>query len=385
MKKLNALYLLLIASMLTLQVACDDSGEVPNGDAGEAMAGEAMAGEAMAGEAMAGETMAGESMAGVNIGGESMAGEAVAGEAVAGEAMAGEAVAGEAMAGEAVEERVGPGDTDALSCSGDYCPSARLSAFSLPMDAASATAGGCRLTSERNGTALGGLLMLVGGVDTNELVRPNPETGEIQLVLLNQLVGWESGSTGNEAGTLKADFFTGVQENETEFMIDPVSLVDGEPIIFFDGTTIVDGLYQTQPSDFIVDLPIADLPLQLRLSQAEVSGFVTVDEVGFNMTEGVLGGYLTKDAIVELIEGINTVCAADEPPSLCDSVGSFLSGNAEQDLGLLLPILGGFDAAVAADGSTSACSGDSPDCNAISVCVLLEMSSATITGVADAQ
>jgi len=100
------------------------------------------------------------------------------------------------------------------------------------------------------------------------------------------------------------------------------------------------------------------------------------------MTEGVLGGYLTKDAIVELIEGINTVCAGDMPPELCSTVSSFLSGDANQDLALLVPLIGGFDSAVAADGNVSACSGDSPDCNAISVCILLEMSSVNITGVA---
>jgi hypothetical protein len=235
--------------------------------------------------------------------------------------------------------------------------------------------------SEKNGTALGGLLMLAGGaVDTNSFVRPNDE-GKIDLVVLNHLVGWADGATGNDAGSLTSNFYTGEQENDTDFLIDPVSLVDGEPLIYFNDTTVTDGLYMTSPADFIVDLPIEDLPLQLRLSQAEISGLVSLDDRGFNMTEGVLGGYLTRDAIIDLIDGINTVCASDDAPSLCDSVGSFLSGDAEQDLGLLLPILGGFDSAVAADGGVSACAGDSPDCNAVSVCILIEMSSASITGI----
>ena len=141
------------------------------------------------------------------------------------------------------------------------------------------------------------------------------------------------------------------------------------------------GLYQTPPSNFVVDLPIPELPLQLQLSQTEVSGFVTTDDVGFNMTEGVLGGYLTKDSIIALIDGIGAACAGDSPPELCGTVESVLTGDAEADLQTLLLILGGFDAAVSADG-VSACAGDSPDCNAVSVCILLEMSSATINGIA---
>jgi hypothetical protein len=250
----------------------------------------------------------------------------------------------------------------------------------LPQTSDDAYAGGCRLASSKNGTALGGLLTLAGDVDTNEFVRPDAD-GNIQLVLLNHLAGWAEGMSGNNAGTLSANFYTGNQE-EGGFSIDPVSFDEnGDPIIYFDGTEVIDGLYQTPPADFIVDLPVASLPLQLRLSQTEVSGFVTTDETGFNMTEGVLGGYLTRDAIIELIEGINAVCASDTPPDLCSTVSSFLSGNAETDLGLLVPILGGFDSSVNG-ANVSACSGDSPDCNAISVCILIEMESAKITGIA---
>ena len=378
MKRLNTLYILLLASALAFTVACDDSEEVTTDPAAGEIAGTDLtpggsdpAGEAAGTDAgdMAGtETSAGTDTAGTDAGGE-MAGTDTAGT---------DTPAGTEMP----PERVGPGDTQALSCMGDYCPSARLSGLTLPQSPEDATAGGCRLASEKNGTAIGGLLMLAGGaIDTNEFVQPDEE-GKIELVVLNHLVGWMGGATGNEAGSLTSNFYTGVQETETDFSIDPVALDNGEPIIFFNDTTITDGLYMTSPADFIVDLPIEELPLQLRLSQAEVSGFVSLDERGFNMSEGVLGGYLTRDAIIELIDGINTVCAGPDAPSLCDSVGSVLSGNAEADLGLLLTILGGFDSAVAPDGAVSACAGDSPDCNAVSVCILIEMSSATITGIA---
>ena len=374
MKRLNTLYTLLVIVAMTFTVACDDSDEITTDmpEAGETTAGEPMAGETTAGEPMAGEPMAGEPMAG----------EPMAGEPMAGEPMAGEPMAGEPMAG-AMMERVGPGDTDAISCMGDYCPSARLSALSLPGSPDEAAAAGCRLASAKNGTALGGLLALAGGsVDTNSFVQPD-ENGEIQLVLLNHLKNWADGASGNDAGSLSSNFYTGVQEGADAFSIDPISFDEaGNPIIFFSDTMVTDGLYHTPASDFIVDLPIAGLPLQLRLSQTEVTGFVTTDNVGFNMTEGVLGGYLTKDAIVSLIDGIGAVCASDMPPELCGTVSSVLTGDTEADLQTLLLVLGGFDSAVSSDGNVSACAGDSPDCNAVSVCILLEMSSTAISGIA---
>ena len=269
-----------------------------------------------------------------------------------------------------------------MSCDGDYCPSARLSALQLPQSPDEAYAGGCRLASDKNGTALGALLSLAGGdVDTNSFVQPDGD-GNIQLVLLNHLAGWAAGATGNDAGPLKSNFYTGVQVDDG-FLIDPVSLDEnGAPIIAFNETVVDDGLYLTPPADFIVDIPLLEgLPIQLRLSQTEVSGFVSVDGTGFNMTEGVLGGYLTEEAIIELIDGIGAACNMPGAPDFCSSVGAVLTGDTQTDLSLLLGILGGYDSAVGADGGVSACAGDSPDCNAVSVCILLEMSSASVLGI----
>lgn len=400
MKRLNTLYTVLLASALTFTVACDDSGEIVT-DAGEMAGmttpgGETPAGDTPAGDTPAGDTPAGDTPAGDTAGdtpagdtagdtpaGDTPAGDTPAGDTPAGDTPAGDTPAGDTPGGEMMEPRVGPGDTEAVSCEGDYCPSARLSGLTLPMTADQAYAGGCRLASEKNGTALGGLLALAGDVDTNEFVQPDAN-GEIQLVLLNHLAGWSAGSTGNDAGALQSNFYTGIQAGD-DFAIDPVSFNDaGDPIIFFNDTTVVDGLYMTPPSDFIVDIPLVEgLPLQLRLSQTEVSGLVSIDGVGFNMTEGALGGYLTRDAIVELLEGIGAVCSGADAPDLCDTVGSVLTGNADTDLALLLGILGGFDSAVDSGGNATACASDSPDCNAVSVCILLEMSSAPIVGIAD--
>ena len=289
--------------------------------------------------------------------------------------------AGTTVSGTMMDERMGLGDTDALACTGIYCPSARLSGLTIPADAAAATAGGCRLAGSSNGTALGGLLALAGGaVDTNSFVQPDPMTGEIKLVLLNHLKGWEAGSTGNAAGELVANFYTGVQAGEA-FEIDPVSLHDdGTPYISFPGTTVTDGLLRTPTSTFTVNLPILDgVNLGIRLDQAKLEGDVTVDATGFNLGAGVLGGYLTKDGVMELINGLIAACTSPMPPSALSSVCPIIGTDAQTAFALLSSFVT-FDTLVEDGAAATSCA--TADCNALSVCLLVEMSSASVTGIA---
>lgn len=281
-----------------------------------------------------------------------------------------------------VEERVGLGDTAALACSGAYCPSARLTGLTIPADAAAATAGGCRLAGSTNGTALGGLLALAGGaVDTNSFVQPD-ENGEISLVLINQLKGWDAGLTGNAAGELLANFYTGAQAAGGAFEIDPVSLQDdGTPYISFPGTTVTDGLLRTPTSTFTVNLPILDgVDLAVRLDQAKLEGDVSVDMTGFNLGAGVLGGYLTKDGVMELIQGLITACTSPMPPAALSSVCPIIGTDANAAFGFLSTFVT-FDTLVE-EGAPAAGCANAADCNALSVCLLVEMSSVTVTDVA---
>jgi hypothetical protein len=378
-------YSVLLSAALMLQIGCDaedtainDStpggsttgGAVNTGGNADPMGGVSMGGTADPTGGTA-DPMGGtaDPMGGTPAGGEMMGGTM-------------DPVGGEMMA----EERVGPGDTDALACMGEYCPSARLSGLEIPSDANDASARGCRLAGVSNGSSLGGLLSIAGDVDTNSFVRAD-ENGEIQLILLNSLAGWMDGATGNDAGELTANFYTGDAAADGSFSISQSSFDEsGAPLINFPATTVTDGLIKTPRSDFQVSLPLLEgVPLSLNLSQTQISGFVSLDEVGFNLSEGVLEGYLAKDALLELVSGIYNACQDPEAPDLCATVGGFLSGNAEADLGLLLSFIpGGYDTAIAPSGEAVACTGaNAADCNAISVCILIEMESANISGIGD--
>jgi hypothetical protein len=187
--------------------------------------------------------------------------------------------------------------------------------------------------------------------------------------------------TGNDVSEVTSRFYMGQRDDES-FVINSDSLdSSGSAQINFPNTTIVNTLYQTPRADFILTLPLGDLPLNLRLSYADISGFIEVDEIGFQMTEGIINGYLTEETILTIMSGISSSCARPEAPSLCDSLGSFLTGVPENDATLLTAILGGYDVSISPEGQPSTCSG--PSCNALSVCLQIEMSSVTITGVSD--
>ena len=96
--------------------------------------------------------------------------------------------------------------THPISCEGDYCPSARLSALSLPSDPAMATASGCDSQVQRMVLALEAYsASLVAMLTRTHLF--SLADGEIELVLLNHLAGWASGASGNDAGSLTANFY----------------------------------------------------------------------------------------------------------------------------------------------------------------------------------
>ena len=146
-----------------------------------------------------------------------------------------------------------------------------------------------------------------------------------------------------------------------------------------------DGSLSGEPTTFFLNLPLDGLPLELQLDKTDLTGTVFVDGPGFGLANGILGGYLSLDSILNLIVALQTVCAADTPPSLCDIAGGLIGAPGtppEGALPLLTPLLGGFDVRLD-NGTPSACDPLTPDdCNAISVCLLVGMEGIVLDGVA---
>jgi hypothetical protein len=241
-----------------------------------------------------------------------------------------------------------------------------------------------------NGATLGGLLGFIPGAAEEGLdsfVQPD-DNDEISLLLLNQLEGWAAGATGNEAGEVTANFYVGDYVDGASF-IDPASLDDsGAPFISFPGTTITDGLLRTPESSFSLTLPILEgLDLALSLEKASLVGDVTVDDTGFGLSAGVLGGYLTEDSLVTLLDGIYSACGIGRdpvgtPPDFCDTARVLITGDTAGDIIALTAIVP-FDT-IAEDSGMSACTTErAADCNAISLCLLVGMESTAIRGISE--
>jgi hypothetical protein len=274
-------------------------------------------------------------------------------------------------------EIVGPGDTDPLACGGDYCPSARLSNIIFPATTAEAAMRNCNVQGSNNGSGLGQLLTslasFIGEINPTEYVQPD-ENGEISLILLSHLSGWEIGQTGNSAGELNAQTFNGHLNDDNSFDLHE------NTIHSFSGTTIRDGLLITPT---LTEFSWYVSGVSVTLNQVQVTGNVTVDEIGFSLNNGTLGGYLTQDSIDDLIDAFVEICSGTPPESvteLCSGLDSI--GGPEAAAGILQSILT-YDSTVDTDGSVTSCPAGTPACNAISVCLAISMESANISGTTD--
>jgi hypothetical protein len=285
----------------------------------------------------------------------------------------------------------------AWPASDEWGPSGRVNYINIPANEGEAATAGCDLIGEKNGTALGALVSLAGGTGLADFVLPDDQ-GEIQLLLLGRLAGADEGEAFGETGPIDFQLFTGDQDGIGGYTIDPASFVEGttDPLIHFENTQIAaDGAVSTEASRFSLSLPLVEgLPLAITLDATKLSGYVALGSggVGFQMSNGIIQGYLSKSAIIDLIIGIQAVCAGMDPPSLCDTVGGIIGGPGSctqencPSLGLILGLVGSFEAKVTADGMPGECDPGTPDdCNAIGVCLQAEMEGITIAGVTPPQ
>ncbi len=222
-----------------------------------------------------------------------------------------------------------------------------------------------------NGSGLSALVGLIGGGGINDLVAP-PDGGEIPLIILGRLLDWFGGVTANEASPSDLALFSGSQ--------DPFA-VDGELGVFRD-VDLRGQLLRTPVSTVLVPLPLVeDLVFQFQLDAADMRGDLSVDALGFALSDARLQGYVSRESLLGLIEGLQVACAEDRPPAICEQLGAILGepgDPAENALPLILQFMGGFDAELTPAGPR-ACAGDA--CDAVSLCLLFESRGERVEGI----
>ena len=171
------------------------------------------------------------------------------------------------------------------------------------------------------------------------------------------------------------------EETDGSMYIDPESLEGGEPIIQFDAN--IDGcLVTTEAAPFNFTLPLEGVAVDVSLAETQVIGQVGVAENGITMSNTTISGYMTEALITDLVTTLKEQCESETPPSLCaeGTVASIISQPVESLVALLVPLLGSYDSLVNADGGVSECEG--AECNAVSVCLVIESDAQTVAGVA---
>ena len=247
--------------------------------------------------------------------------------------------------------------------------------MSVPTTTAEAIAANCHSEGSNNGTGLSGLLNLLNASDLSQFYDIESNTAIHQLLHFD---GWMAGESGEQASPLSLNVYGGIYFTGN-MRANPLSFdSSGNPLNQF-STEITGCELEAQGDSFSV-LPgggaNADLEVlaNLAISHVNIFGDVDVSDDGVGLRNASINGYIHRDALVELVDGLKMICGRSNPPAFCGQLGAFLNGSSTFIVNrILVPLLRGFDAQITdADTITGNC--NPATCNAVSVCLSVEAS-----------
>ena len=266
----------------------------------------------------------------------------------------------------------------------DLGPASRINTLSSPGRFEEAAAAGCQTLGSNNGTGLAGFLGIIG-ILTDELVNSDIDTGEIPLVLLSQIDGWSAGDTATQAGAVTFNLYNGARSDDGLYFVDSRSL-NGRTLqsgarSSFDAR-LNGGQLTTSRGELRLE---TNLPLSiinfLRLSQSSVFAQIGTHPDGISLVDARIEGYLTTESLIEMVRDTQSMCMRADAPGFCDQISALFGGPPAQIVpSIILPILGGADSLVT-DGDVHRC--DERECNAVSVCLLIQAEPVRISGVVE--
>ncbi len=273
---------------------------------------------------------------------------------------------------------------DPLAQQNPWGPAGRVVRMEMPSGPGEARQEGCLVRGAKVGTGLNSLLILAGGLD--QFLEPNAD-GKIDVNLYARAVGWEPGQAAEDVEQVELQFLYGDPDPSQGWFIAPRSFVDADPelgpLLSYPDSAVSDGWITGSPGPFIVDLSILGLGIHLDFTAARIAGRLYADGPGLALRRGVLTGYVTQDGALALIHGIQDSCEGEDAPDICGAVANFIGiGQPDEDLiELAGNFIGGYDARIV-DGAASDCDGaPGNECNAVSVCILLDADGIEIAGV----
>jgi hypothetical protein len=272
-----------------------------------------------------------------------------------------------------------------LAPQNQWGPSARVTRIEIPASPDDARQEGCYLVGSKAGTGLNSVVNLAGGLD--QFLAPNAE-GLIQVLLYGRVAGWLESARVEELNLVEFQMLYGEPDPSDGWYIARHTFVDGDPDLgprlIYPNSVVDDGWLEGSPGMLDIHFSVIDLPVSLSFSLVQFHGRLFVDGPGFGMRQGVLTAYMTEAAGVSLIRTIQEACNAENPPGICGAARDLIGTGEESDeevLEVAKNFVGGFDTYIE-DGAPSECDPEAGhECNALSVCMIVDMEGIEIAGV----
>lgn len=276
----------------------------------------------------------------------------------------------------------GSGDTDGSdeeAINYPESPAGRLVSLDAPEGPSAARAAGCTVLGEYAGAGLGSLAILSGGLDQN--YKPNG-AGEVGMVLIGEVEKFAL----NEP--LKMNFLMGGQDAENAYTkIAPSdSIVPPESVdAVFDNIILDDeGWFDSVTESLKLPVPILeDFMVAAGINAATLSGQMQVTEQGMNFN-GLLMGYLPATEVMHITESLIAACGWEETPIICDITAGQITATTDpaDAYEIIVGFMGHYDVRIE-DGVPVSCDleaaeTDPTGCNALGVCLEVEMEAITL-------
>jgi hypothetical protein len=250
----------------------------------------------------------------------------------------------------------------------ELTPAGRIVSITAPEDAQAGRDGGCVSFGANVGAGFGNLLLVAGGLD--QTLTPN-DGGQIRIILLAIARGRALRLT------------EGALEMDGSFTVETTKW----GAAYADVAQSSDGWISTEAAKMTMPVPVfSDYMTQLDFVSARFSAQPAIDANGLEVKQGVLSGYVTKDAMLSVLRTVDGVCRSPMPPMICQVAEDFVGdGKSLVDaLPVFLSFVNGFDTKIENDQPYACDPSDvRGECNAVSACFFLDIAGVTVRGPDD--
>jgi len=272
-----------------------------------------------------------------------------------------------------------PGPGEEVVINYPESPAGRLVSLDAPEGPSAARGAGCTVLGAYAGAGLGSLASLSGGLDQN--FKPNGQ-GEVGMVLLGEI---ESFSLDEP---MKMNFLMGGQNENNDFtdVAPEDSIVSPESIdASFDNIVLDDeGWFDSVTELLQLPVPILeDFMVAAGINAATLSGQMNVTEEGMAFN-GLLMGYLPASEVMKIAEALIDACGWEDTPIICDITAGQITATTEPEAAydIIVGFMGHYDVrmenGIPVECDVEAAETDDNGCNALGVCLEVEMEAITL-------